>query len=122
MKKLFNYLNEEPADKNLIAVYDPADAEGYEDGEWMWDDFKQEMDILINRKGKGEYDVEGINMGWRNLHGTADKEINSVSDVIDMLPNTELTIRAYETKDGFKLIVYHHDSPMGETYIFKKKK
>ena len=93
--------------------------------DFIYDDhyeiFINDLNELIKEKGQGMYKIKGINLGWRNREGDATKEINSASDFMELMPDTDLTIYVYadaNNPSGFMAKVYHHDSPTGEYYYF----
>lgn len=68
----------------------------------------------------GYWRVIGKNMGWRNLTGTKLIEADNARKLIaEMLPATQFTIRGKKYNNRLEMVVSHHDSPMGETYVVK---
>lgn len=83
--------------------------------------FKESINEILKEKGaESDYiwDINASNLGWRNRSGSAVKEIEDWEGLQEILPDTDMTIRVYDESDGFRMIVYHHDSPTGEIYYF----
>jgi len=83
-----------------------------------WEYFKEVVDeMFFNADDYRFYNVEASNMGWRNLSGEMFVELEDTGDFIrKCLPETEMTIKVFRGSEGVTFVVYHHDSPTGESY------
>lgn len=85
------------------------------------DIFLDNVQLILDKYGK-EHDyyfrVEGNNMTWRNLSGNIKIVLDDSYGLLDKIgPKTsELTAYVYDKSDHIHIVIYHHDSPMGEWY------
>ena len=94
----------------------------YESIDWdiTWEDFIYDLNEIlkvINPNGRWYATVN--NFGWRNLSGHTEFTIDDAQSFLNqILPDTDCSFKIYyDIKDNnIKIINYHHDSPMGETY------
>lgn len=92
--------------------------------EWEFDDFLEEYERILRRiSSKGQYFIEGENMGWRHLSGWAIIEAADVSTFISRaFPKTsDWTLRGQFDRRR-RILTYtlsHHDAPTGENYTVR---
>jgi hypothetical protein len=80
--------------------------------------FKETVGEMLS-KISGKFRIDGYNMGWRNLHGYTEKELSTADDIINTFGGDyDFSLYLYWNKKdtSFRVVVYHHDSPMGEHY------
>jgi hypothetical protein len=82
--------------------------------------FSKELQRISN--GEMKFKVEGKNLGWRKLNGYKYIKISSAEDFIEeIFPKTEYSGNIKVFNDRLKILLCHHDSPTGETYIVNKE-
>lgn len=92
--------------------------------EWEFDDFLENFGTILRRiSSKGQYFIEGKNMGWRHLSGWVIVEAEDARNFIaKAFPKTsEWTLRGHFDRKR-KILTYtlsHHDAPTGEYYTVK---
>jgi len=88
--------------------------------DFQYDDLKEYLtEVMQELNKKGTYwKIVGKSMGWRNLQGYKYANIETGEELLKaVLPNCETTFYIYKENNRLKMVVYHHDSPMGETYF-----
>ena len=104
--------------RTILAAYNPFDAEGDNDHEWMLDDFIYEVDTMMKKMRTKKFFAYGLSLTWRNIAGYTTFETESASTLVDKLtPNSDFSIKFLKTdnKGIIEVIIHHHDKPMGET-------
>ncbi|HBR67810.1 MAG TPA: hypothetical protein DEA55_00345 [Rhodospirillaceae bacterium] len=92
--------------------------------EWEFDDFLEEFGRILHRiSSKGQYFVEGENMGWRHLSGWAIVEAEDARAFMSRaFPKTsDWTLRGQFDRKR-RVLTYtlsHHDAPTGELYTVR---
>lgn len=92
--------------------------------EWEFDDFLEEFGRILHRiSSKGQYFVEGENMGWRHLSGWAIVEAGDARAFMSRaFPKTsDWTLRGQFDRQR-RILTYtlsHHDAPTGEFYTVR---
>ncbi len=100
--------------------------------DWEWEDYLEDIKYIFG--GHCYFHVEAENVGWRNLHGYKYLEADPADDPVDFLRQVlgftrdpAWTVKIKITQEQLDLfhekdkpaqclwIVYHHDSPTGET-------
>jgi len=83
-----------------------------------WEDEADYLTSEINRfNPSGNWLVKGHNIGWRNLEGYKYFSVDNGQELINKItPDTNFSFYLYDKGDHWEMIVYHHDSPTGETY------
>jgi len=139
LKKVASWHDDEILQNELEYIREQVKEQGEEHWAYGLDDdkimenistgsiFEIEADTLtetINElfKERGEYwHVKGYNMGWLNRNGEKYAKITDWNSLLEeVFPRTsDFSFDMYSYYKGFKLVVYHHDSPMGEHYILK---
>ena len=84
-------------------------------------DFEDSMSYLTELMGEKNdeiyWKVSVENAGWQGLSGHKYIEATTGSELLrGILPKTENHYRIYNSRKGFVIVNYHHDSPTGETY------
>ena len=92
-------------------------------GEQHYQDFLYELEEEFTDYIGKKAIVKGSKMGWRNLNGYKEFEIEFADDVFKkIIPNCDLTYKMEKVKEGeYEVRIAHHDSPMGEYYNIKIK-
>ena len=87
------------------------------------EDFFNSLDEEFHKHIGKKIIVYGKDMTWRNLSGTKDFILEKSRDIIDNVSvNSDFTFKLWKiNKNKYEGKLYHHDSPMGETYIYKIK-
>lgn len=95
----------------------------YDEVEWeMGIDYLNELINDMDNAGDS-WKAEGRNMGWRNLTGHKEFRANNGEEMLrEVLPDTDCKCDIEVFTDRIEMIVYHHDSPMGESYVIKPMK
>lgn len=89
--------------------------------EWEFDDFLEDFGAILRRiSNRGQYFIEGKNMGWRQLSGWMIVDADNAHDFIaKAFPKTsEWTLRGqFDRKHRvLSYTLSHHDAPTGEYY------
>lgn len=87
-----------------------------------WESFIEYLTELMSevKNYSGYWMVNGKNMGWRNRTGQKLVEAEDGKKLIsEILPEVQFTLRGKKYYNRIELVVSHHDSPTGETYIVK---
>ncbi len=92
--------------------------------EWEFDDFLEEFGRILRRiSSKGQYFVEGKNMGWRHRSGWAIVDAQDVRNFLSKaFPKTsDWTLRGqFDRKRRIlSYTLFHHDAPTGELYTVR---
>jgi hypothetical protein len=100
----------------------------------IWQDqFAYELNELIRKvfKVSQQVAVTCPDFGWRNVAGgklvDLDRDNNPEQTTLNVLPDCDKNIEVYERKNSkyghhIYMKVYHHDSPMGDSfYVYRKK-
>jgi hypothetical protein len=104
--------------RTILAEYNPSDAEGDNDHEWLWEDFIYEVEAMMKKMRTKKFFAYGLSLTWRNVAGYTEFETFSARTLVDKLtPNSEFSIQFLKTENKgiIEVIISHHDKPMGET-------
>lgn len=85
-----------------------------------WEDLLYDLQELINKiNHDGHWRVTVNDFGWRNQSGYKYFSTTNASYFLrNILPDTDCHFKIFKRgKKSMKIVNYHHDSPMGETYI-----
>lgn len=86
--------------------------------------FWETLDEIVKARAteSNQWYARGINMGWQGRSG--DKFFTAADGkefMHNIMPDTDVTMYIYETQTltpkTLKIVIYHHDAPMGETYL-----
>lgn len=106
-------------DEELLPIF----IEEVENDPYFWQShWENEMDYLTDimneRHQTGYWRIEGSNMGWMQRSGYKYLEASTGKELMDgILPDTDCTFEVYKYQRGYKIKNWHHDAPMGESYI-----
>jgi hypothetical protein len=105
-------LNKTEDPKKLLAAFESSD-----DFEFAWDDFIEEVKTIMAKAKIKKWFAYGLELTWRNVPGFTEFETERAQTLIDKLtPNSDFSINIYkEGRNDFKVVIWHHDKPMGET-------
>tara|TARA_Y100000592_G_C5435968_1_gene300760 strand:- start:265 stop:768 length:504 start_codon:yes stop_codon:yes gene_type:complete len=90
-----------------------------------WEQFEDHMTYFDKYLGE-TFSLIGTNMGWQNRTQQKDVEVTEGMDLFKAIEvNTDFSVRFWRESDDAPGVywakLYHHDSPMGETYEFTLK-
>lgn len=84
----------------------------------QWEYFTEYLTELM--KGRTVWRDDAKEMGWTKASGYREFEADNGADLLRAIsPNTDCSYRIYKHRNGFKVILSHHDAPMGEIHIIK---
>jgi hypothetical protein len=104
---------------NPFAVYDPNQVDDSEDMDLHWEDFLTNLREEFESQVGKEVHATGEEMGWQRKSGEKTFTLEKTKNVFDeIIPNTQHLSYYIYKMDYNKYVarVFHHDSPMGETY------
>ena len=108
-----------PNKKELIlAGYDLPEVEDEMEAQFYWEDFLDEVRTIMKKMRTTKFFAYGLSLTWRNIAGYTEFETSDASTLVSKLaPNGDFTMLFHptENKGIIKVVVSHHDKPMGET-------
>lgn len=114
-------------EENIIACYNDSDNYGDNDeAQIYFDDACYEITTWMEKNNQYDFFCWINDFGWRSQYGHKLFHVrNGLEFIGAVLPNTPCNWYVYNhTKDDkeyfLRMRVYHHDSPTGETYYFRK--
>ena len=106
-------------------VWDESLYDGdHDDLDIAFEDFLENFDAILSAQSKdGRFYIEGRDMGWRRLSGSATLSASNAREFIAAaFPRTsEWALRgSYEPSKGMLCYsLYHHDAPTGEFFTVR---
>jgi hypothetical protein len=104
--------------RTILAEYSLSQIEEEFDGEWMFEDFLEEVDTMMKKMRTKKFFAYGLSLTWRNVAGYTAFETDKARVLVDKLtPNSDFSIRfmATDNKGIIEVTIWHHDAPTGET-------
>jgi len=96
------------------------DSEDYDLIDFYWDNLLDDFSTELKQAyPKGDWLVNGYNLGWRYRSGHMDVKTNDARTMLEkILPKTDCTFNIYKNPDGSGFVIrnWHHDSPVGSEY------
>jgi hypothetical protein len=103
----------------IIAGWDMPDCEDEMEAQIYWEDFLEDIEILMRKMRTNKFFAYGFSLTWRNVAGYTEFIANNPSQLVRALaPKTDdftMLIHPTENRDVYKVVLSHHDKPTGET-------
>ena len=111
-----------------FAVYDESEIHN-EDYDAYWEDCENSIQEWIDKQKDSYFKCWVNSFGWAKRSGYTTLKLSTAENFIrHILPNCDKTFYCYEEKATehvkreeyiMKIVCYHHDSPMGDTYYLR---
>ena len=114
-------------DRKVESVTDKEIEDHFYNDHYICQDHFERFIYILNEEFMDYVDdkvsVEGTNMGWRNRTGYKEFTLKRGEDIFRQIaPECDLTFHIEKVKEKeYEAKIFHHDSPMGETYKIKIK-
>ena len=105
-----------------LMTFDEARDAIHADSDYWTTQWEFFTESLSEEMGKNIYWADNAKgVGWRGLTGSKVFEAENGQKLIDAItPKTsEFSLRIYKHSKGLKIIISHHDAPMGETHLIR---
>jgi hypothetical protein len=104
--------------ERILAGWDLPNVEDEMEAQMYWEDFVYEVKEMMKKMRTTKFFCYGLSLTWRNVAGYTEFETDNPQILIRKLtPKSDFTMMFHptENKGVIKVVISHHDKPMGET-------